>query len=58
MPGLSSVVMTFEPGTELLVARQVVQERLSQATAVAGLPQVSKLPQMIQPLSSTEAGCP
>lgn len=53
MPGLSSVVMTFEPGTELLVARQVVQERLSQATAVAGLPQVSKLPQMIQPLSST-----
>lgn len=53
MPGLSSVVMTFEPGTKLLAARQVVQERLSQATAVAGLPQVSKLPQMIQPLSST-----
>ena len=53
MPGLSSVVMTFEPGTELLAARQVVQERLSQATAVAGLPQVSQLPQMIQPLSST-----
>jgi Cu/Ag efflux pump CusA len=53
MPGLSSVVMTFEPGTDLLDARQVVQERLAQATAVAGLPQVSKLPQMIQPLSST-----
>ncbi|ONI74033.1 acriflavin resistance protein [Kribbella sp. ALI-6-A] len=53
LPGLSSVVMTFEEGTDLLDARQVVQERLSQATAVAGLPHVSKLPQMIQPLSST-----
>ncbi|ADB32573.1 acriflavin resistance protein [Kribbella flavida DSM 17836] len=53
LPGLSSVVMRFEPGTDLLDARQVVQERLSQATAVAGLPHVSKLPQMIQPLSST-----
>jgi Cu/Ag efflux pump CusA len=53
LPGLSSVVMTFEPGTELLDARQVVQERLTQAVGIAGLPQVSKLPQMIQPLSST-----
>ena len=53
MPGLSSVVMTFEPGTELLDARQVVAERLTQAVAAAGLPQVAKPPQMIQPLSST-----
>ena len=53
MPGLSSVVMTFEPGTDLLDARQVVAERLTQAVGVAGLPQVAKLPQMIQPLSST-----
>ncbi|HET6770971.1 MAG TPA: efflux RND transporter permease subunit [Actinomycetota bacterium] len=50
LPGLSSVVMTFEPGTDVLDARQVVQERLTQAHA---LPNVSKPPQMIQPLSST-----
>ncbi len=50
LPGLSSVVMTFESGTDLLDARQVVAERLTQA---AGLPQVSDPPQMIQPLSST-----
>ena len=53
LPGLSSVVMTFEPGTELLDARQVVAERLTQAVAAAGLPQVAQPPQMIQPLSST-----
>ena len=34
-------------------ARQVVQERLTQAVGVAGLPQVAKTPQMIQPLSSS-----
>ncbi|HEV2905993.1 MAG TPA: efflux RND transporter permease subunit, partial [Actinomycetota bacterium] len=50
LPGLSSVVLTFEPGTDILDARQVVQERLTQAHA---LPNVSKPPQMIQPLSST-----
>lgn len=53
LPGLSSVVMTFEPGTDVLDARQVVAERLTQAVGAAGLPQVAKLPQMIQPLSST-----
>jgi Cu/Ag efflux pump CusA len=53
LPGLSSVVMTFEPGTDLLDARQVVQERLTQAVGVAGLPEVAKPPQMIQPVSST-----
>jgi Cu/Ag efflux pump CusA len=52
LPGLSSVVMTFEPGTDLLDARQVVQERLTQAVGVGGLPAVAKTPQMIQPLSS------
>ena len=52
LPGLSSVVMTFEEGTDLLEARQVVQERLTQAAGIAGLPAVAKLPQMIQPLSS------
>ncbi|HEV3365245.1 MAG TPA: efflux RND transporter permease subunit, partial [Acidimicrobiia bacterium] len=51
VPGLSSIVMTFEPGTPLYRARQVVQERIAQA-AVA-LPGVSKPPQMLQPVSST-----
>ena len=49
-PGLSRVELIFEPGTDLLRARQVVQERLTEAHA---LPQVSKPPQMLQPLSST-----
>jgi len=53
LPGLSSVVMTFEPGTDLLDARQVVSERLTQAVAAAGLPAVAKPPQMINPVSST-----
>ncbi|HSE09598.1 MAG TPA: efflux RND transporter permease subunit, partial [Nocardioidaceae bacterium] len=53
LPGLSSVVMTFEPGTDVLDARQVVQERLTQAVGIAGLPAVAKTPQMIQPLSSS-----
>ncbi|HJQ73133.1 MAG TPA: efflux RND transporter permease subunit, partial [Actinomycetota bacterium] len=51
LPGLSSVVMIFEPGTPLLDARQVVQEKVAEA-AVA-LPGVSAPPQMMQPYSST-----
>ena len=47
--GLSSIVLIFEPGTDPLRARQVVQERLTQAHA---LPNVSKPPAMIQPLSA------
>lgn len=47
--GLSSIVMTFEPGTDLFQARQVVAERLTQAHA---LPNVSKPPLMLQPLAS------
>ena len=50
VPGLSSIELIFEPGTDLLDARQVVAERLTQAHA---LPNVSKPPQMLQPLSST-----
>ncbi len=53
LPGLSSVVMTFDKGTDLLTARQVVQERLTQAVGIAGLPAVAKTPQMMQPHSST-----
>jgi Cu/Ag efflux pump CusA len=50
LPGLSSVVLVFEPGTDLIRARQMVSERLAQAFA---LPHVSKPPTMLQPLSST-----
>lgn len=52
VPGLSSVELIFEPGTDPFRARQVVQERLSEA-ARGVLPVVSKPPQMLQPLSST-----
>ena len=50
VPGLSKIDMTFEPGTDPLKARQVVQERMTQAFA---LPNVSAPPQMIQPVSSS-----
>ncbi|MEO7294832.1 MAG: efflux RND transporter permease subunit, partial [Candidatus Limnocylindria bacterium] len=48
--GLSSIVLTFEPGTDPVRARQVVAERMTQAHA---LPNVSKAPAMLQPLSAT-----
>ena len=47
---LSSVDLVFEPGTDLMDARQLVQERLALAP---DLPNVSKTPEMIQPLSSS-----
>jgi Cu/Ag efflux pump CusA len=50
VPGLSSIVLTFEPGTDPIRARQMVAERLTQAHA---LPNVSKPPAMLQPLSSS-----
>ncbi len=50
VPGLSSIELTFKRGTDPMDARQVVQERLTQAHA---LPNVSSPPQMLQPLSST-----
>jgi len=50
VPGLSSVLIYFEPGTDLYRARQMVTERLAQAAV--GIPQVSKHPVMIQPTSS------
>ena len=51
VPGLSSVLVYFEPGTDLYRARQMVAERIAQSAV--GLPHVSKPPTMIQPLSST-----
>ena len=50
VPGLSRILMIFDPGTDVFRARQVVAERLTQAHA---LQQVSKPPRMLQPLSST-----
>ena len=50
VPGLSSVLVVFEPGTDLFRARQMVAERIAQSAV--GLPHVSKPPTMIQPLSS------
>jgi CzcA family heavy metal efflux pump len=50
VPGLSSIVLTFKPGTDLMRARQMVSERMTQAVA---LPHVSKPPTMLQPLSAT-----
>jgi len=47
--GLSSIVLVFEAGTDVFEARQVVAERLTQAHA---LPNVSRPPTMLQPLSS------
>lgn len=50
LPGVSSIVMVFEPGSNIYQARQLIQERLTQAHA---LPHVSKPPTLLQPLSST-----
>jgi multidrug efflux pump subunit AcrB len=50
IPGLSKVDLYFEPSVSILHARQLVQERLTNAFA---LPNVSKPPQLIQPLSSS-----
>lgn len=49
--GLSSVVLIFEAGTDLMIARQLVQERL--ALAASRLPTVSHTPVILSPLSST-----
>jgi Cu/Ag efflux pump CusA len=49
LPGLSSVVMVFQPGTDIYRGRQLIEERLAQAHA---LPNVSKPPTLLQPLSS------
>jgi CzcA family heavy metal efflux pump len=48
--GLSSILLVFEPGTDPIRARLMVQERLTQTFA---LPNVSSPPTMLQPLSTT-----
>jgi len=49
IPGLSSIVLIFEPGTDVMRARQMVQEKL---TEVHTLPNVAKSPVMVNPVSS------
>jgi CzcA family heavy metal efflux pump len=48
--GLSSVVLVLEAGTNVMEARQMVQERLSRAASQ--LPNVARPPVMLSPLSS------
>jgi CzcA family heavy metal efflux pump len=49
VPDLSQIVLIFEPGTDLIFARQLVAERMATVT----LPTWAAPPVMIQPLSST-----
>jgi Cu/Ag efflux pump CusA len=49
--GLSSIELIFQPGTDLLLARQLVQERVAAVTPT--LPTWSSPPVMMQPLSAT-----
>jgi CzcA family heavy metal efflux pump len=51
VPQYSSVVMLFQPGTDLMTARQLVQQRMAEVTAK--LPTWAAPPVMLQPLSST-----
>ncbi len=51
VPTLSSIVMVFKPGTDLLHARQLVQERL--ATVRPTLPKWASPPVMLAPVSAT-----
>ena len=48
--GLSSVVLILDPSTDVMAARQMVQERLTRAAAQ--LPAVARPPVMLSPLSS------
>jgi len=48
--GLSSVVLILDPASDVMTARQMVQERLSRAAAQ--LPAVAHPPVMLSPLSS------
>lgn len=50
LTGLSSIQLLFQPGTDVMRARQMIQERLTLAYT---LPNVSKPPTMLQPLSAT-----
>src|SRR5881396_4381484 len=51
IPDLSSIELLFKPGTDLLRARQLVQERV--ATASPSLPTWAAPPVMLAPVSAT-----
>ena len=51
VPGLSAIVLYFKRGTDLIAARQLVQERLATVTSL--LPNVARPPIIMQPLSAT-----
>src|SRR5205809_5472950 len=51
VPGVSSITLIFKPGTDIMQARQLVQERLAVATRT--LPSWAGLPWMLPPLSAT-----
>lgn len=48
--GLSSIVLTFKRGTDIMKARQMIQERLTLAYT---LPNIAQPPVILQPLSAT-----
>ena len=48
VPGLSSIVLSFQPGTDIMRARQLISERLALAYT---LPNVSQPPVILQPQS-------
>jgi CzcA family heavy metal efflux pump len=50
VPGLSSILLTFERGTDIMKARQMIQERLTLAYT---LPNVAQPPVILQPMSAT-----
>src|SRR2546421_10954514 len=50
VPGLSSITLIFQPGTDIIRARQLVSERLGLAYA---LPNVAQPPVILQPKSAT-----
>lgn len=49
MTGVSSIDLLFEPGTDLMRARQMVDERMTQARA---LPNVSSPPTLLMPVAT------
>src|SRR5256714_7069242 len=51
VPGVSSIILIFKPGTDIMLARQLVQERLAVATRT--LPAWEGIPWMPPPLSAT-----
>ena len=50
IPGLASIKLIFERGTDIMKARQVTLERMTELFA---LPQVSRPPKMINPVASS-----